>query len=107
MTKPLSRAVKWIQKGDSLSPDRMQVLDVNCRCCGNRTRIPAPTIIDAAERYWRERYERLMGSLNEVVARCHVKHGTDPMRQDFQKWLIALREKLGMEDGEEWKKGDH
>jgi hypothetical protein len=105
MSDPIRRpSLSWKQAGDSLSPGRLQTVDADCCHCGRRMYFPAPTIIDAAERHWRERYEALLGSLNEVVAKCHVKHGTDPMREDFQGWLIEIRKQLKIaEEGEEWK----
>ena len=97
-------SMAWRQTGDSLSPTKVQTVDADCCHCGRRMYFAAPSIIDAAERHWRERYERLLGQLNDAVARCHVKHGTDPMREDFQQWLIDIRAQLKIaEEGEEWK----
>jgi len=42
---------------------------------------------------------------NEAIRICHIKHGTDPMYEEFINAMMKIREKLnlGHEEGEEWK----
>ena len=103
MSEPLRRP-SYKQIGDTFSPAKRQVVDVYCYHCGKTTRIAGVSIIDSAVSFWQERHDRLLGSLNEVVARCHLVHGTDPMREDFMRWLISIRESHNLDnEGEGWK----
>ncbi len=104
--KPLRKPTfNWVGN-DSVPPfNPIQTLDVSCYHCGRTTRLPAPAIVDADRDMWRERYESLMGALNQAVADCRLRHGDDPMRQDFAAWLLKVRKKYNIpEEGEEWKR---
>lgn len=105
--KPLKRHRMGIVSRSDLPPyEPICSLTTECAWCGKSTRNLAPPIIDEAVDMWREKYEHLMGSLNEVIAECHLKHGTDPMREDFVKWLMSVRQEMGIDqEGEEWKDG--
>lgn len=96
VSEPLKRrSVEWKQVGDSFNPQRMQIVDVDCYHCGKRTSVPGPAIIDAAEKHWRERYESLLGHMNQAIADCRSTFGDDPMSEMFVRRLIALRKKYG------------
>lgn len=75
----------------------MATVDLSCHHCLRVTRVTTKSLADKEARHWREAYERLLSSLNDVVERCHLIHGTDPMRDDFMRWLINIRESIGDE----------
>ncbi len=96
--EPLKREpISWEQKGDSLSfnPAPIRIMEVDCYHCGLRTRVPGPSVIDAATKHWQERYEQLLGAMNQAIADCRATFGDDPMSEMFVRRLISLRQKYG------------
>lgn len=105
--EPLKRhSISWYAGNSHDHIEPMQIVEIPCFHCGKRTRMSAPSIINAHDDHWKERFEKLMASLNDAVKLCNLKYGTDPMREEFMKWLLKIREEHGLDSkGEEWKRG--
>ena len=72
-------------------PDPIRIVDIPCFHCRRTTRFLAPDIVSKEVDFWRDRYERLLGSLNDAVKECQTVFGDDPMRQKFVRDLLAIR----------------
>ncbi len=86
-------------------PERMPTVRFECYHCHKITEFPTQAVADKEAKYWRERHEKHMAMMNSVIRRCHLLHGSDPMTEWFQAELIKLREEMGMDEGDEWKRG--
>lgn len=96
--------VRWNGERDANTLEPMRVFTAPCYHCGMQTNTPMDCVHDAEVKMWRERFEKLLSSLNEVVKKCRLVHGDDPMRADMMRWLEDLRDKKPWETcGEEWK----
>ena len=76
------------------APAPTRVVDVPCFHCGKTTRIHQQRAEDAETKYWREKFEQLMCSLNGALETCQMLHGDDPMRIGFERSMIELRERF-------------
>jgi len=74
------------------APAPTRVVDVPCFHCGKTTRITQQRAEDAEARYWREKFEQLMCSLNGALETCQMLHGDDPMRISFERSIIEIRQ---------------
>ncbi len=93
----------WRQVEHPFVREPMATVEYECFHCCKRTVIPAKRIADAEANYWRERYAKLIGQLNDAVEYCNKTYGGNPMRDWFMDELIKMRD----EPGEEWKKGKY
>ena len=100
----------WNYCGRDMMPPFAPMLTLNVRCyhCGGETRIPGPTVCDTLAKKWEDRYDRLMASLNDMLAVCTKIHGDNPVAREA-RWCLEqleiIREKFSKaEEGEEWKR---
>lgn len=72
----------------------MATIDTDCPKCRQWIRFSHKTVEDAESRYWRERHDKLMSSINDVVERCNKLHGYNPVERWFQEELMRIRDGL-------------
>jgi hypothetical protein len=79
-------------------PEPIKTAEFECFHCRDKTVISVRTIESKESEYWREKYQTLMGSLNQALSDCNMLHGDDPMRIFFVNRLIEIREKISRID---------
>lgn len=84
--------MKWIQNGDPIEPTPRAIIETQCYHCGQVTRHLANRVADAEAQHWREKYSRLIGSLNDALEACTKEHGDNPIARESRFLLERLKE---------------